>query len=40
VTVEVRFETLLLAMWEPVFSCLLSDQDVEHLAPAASCLPG
>jgi len=34
------FETLLLAAWKPVFSCLPLEQDVELLAPPAPCLPG
>ena len=34
------FETLLLTMWDPVFYCLPSEQDVELSAPLAPCLPG
>jgi hypothetical protein len=37
--VGVGFETLTLALQEPVFSCLPLDQDVELLAPPGPCLP-
>jgi hypothetical protein len=36
----VGFETLLLAAWKPVFSCLPLEQDVELSAPPSPCLPG
>ena len=32
-------ENLLLAVWETVFSCLPSEQDVELSAPPVPCLP-
>jgi hypothetical protein len=35
VTVVVGFKTFLLATWEPVFSCLSFEQDVELSAPPA-----
>ena len=34
------FETLLLATWEAVFTCLPSEQDVELSAPPVPGLPG
>jgi hypothetical protein len=40
VTVGVDFETLLLAAWEPVFSCWSLKQDVELSATPMLCLPG
>jgi len=36
----VGFETLLLADWKAVFSCLPSEEDVELSAPPAPFLPG
>jgi hypothetical protein len=36
----VGFETLLLARWVLVLSCLPLEQDVELLAPPVLCLPG
>jgi hypothetical protein len=36
----VGFQPFLIATWKPVFSCLLSEQDVELSAPPEPCLPG
>jgi hypothetical protein len=40
VTVGLGFKTLILAVWEPVFSYQPLDEDVELSAPPAPCLPG
>ena len=40
VTVDVNFKTLILATWKPMFSCLSSEQNVEHLDLPTSCQPG
>ena len=40
VTVWVGNATLLLTMWEPVFSLQPSVEDVELSAPPSPCLPG
>jgi hypothetical protein len=40
IIVGMSLETLLLATWEPVFSCLPPKQDVELSAPPAPCLLG
>jgi len=36
----VGFQTLSLAGWQPVFSCLPSEQDAEPLSLPVPCLPG
>ena len=40
VTVGMGFNTLVLAAWKPVFSCLPLEQDVEFSNIPIPCLPG